>query len=47
MPKTAWNCSKCGAKEAYYWSVQLRRGDEAETSFFRCVNCGKTWRRSG
>jgi DNA-directed RNA polymerase subunit M len=47
MPKIDWNCKKCGAKEAYFWSIQLRRSDEAETTFYRCVGCGKTWRRSG
>ena len=46
-PKVDWKCSRCGAKEAYFWSMQLRRSDESETTFYRCIKCGKTWRRSG
>ena len=37
-------CSKCGHKEAYFWTSQTRAGDEAETKFFRCTKCKNTWR---
>ena len=37
-------CSKCGHKEAYFWTSQTRSGDEAETRFFRCTKCKHTWR---
>ena len=37
-------CRKCGHDKAYFWSKQTRAGDEAETRFFRCVECGNTWR---
>jgi len=43
-PVTAATCPKCGHKEAYFWSVQTRAADEAETSFFRCTKCKHTWR---
>ncbi len=39
-------CSKCGNREAYFWIVQMRAGDEAETRFFRCTKCSHTWRES-
>ncbi len=45
MPKTAATCPKCGHNEAYYWTVQTRRGDEGATEFYRCTKCGTTWRR--
>ncbi|MEK6839461.1 MAG: transcription factor S [Nanoarchaeota archaeon] len=44
LPKIKEDCPKCGHKEAYYWSVQTRAADEAETRFFKCVKCGHTWR---
>jgi len=37
-------CPKCGAREAYYWSVQTRSADEPMTQFFKCRKCGYTWR---
>jgi transcription factor S len=47
MPKTAASCPKCGHNEAYYWTVQTRRGDEGATEFYRCVSCKTTWRNYG
>ena len=44
FPVTNCNCSKCGNKEAYFWTSQTRAGDEAETRFFRCTKCKHTWR---
>jgi len=37
-------CTKCGHKEAYFWTSQTRAGDEAETRFFKCTKCEHTWR---
>lgn len=37
-------CPKCGNDKAYYFSVQMRSGDEAETRFFRCAKCKNSWR---
>ncbi|GAI81579.1 unnamed protein product, partial [marine sediment metagenome] len=31
-------------EKAYFWSVQTRSGDEAETKFFKCTKCEFTWR---
>ena len=45
LPKTKEACPKCENKEAYYWGVQTRAADEAETMFFKCVKCGHTWRQ--
>lgn len=44
LPKTKEDCPKCGYKEAFYWTVQTRAADEAETRFFKCAKCGHTWR---
>ena len=44
MPTFRAVCSKCGNKEAYYWQVQTRSGDEAMTTFYRCTKCSQTWR---
>ena len=44
LPKTKEECPKCHYKEAYYWLVQTRSGDESATRFFRCVKCNHTWR---
>ena len=37
-------CKKCRNDKAYFWTVQTRSGDEAETKFFRCTKCDFTWR---
>jgi len=44
FPTTNAVCSKCGHREAYFWSSQTRGSDEAETRFFKCVKCKNTWR---
>lgn len=38
-------CPKCGHGQAYYFSAQMRSGDEAETQFYKCVKCKHTWRK--
>lgn len=43
-PKTSATCPKCGNHEAFFWTAQMRAGDEAETRFFRCTKCKHTWR---
>jgi transcription factor S len=37
-------CPKCGHSKAYFWTMQTRSSDEAETKFFKCVKCGHTKR---
>ena len=44
FPIVGETCKKCGNKEAYFWTVQTRAGDEAETKFFKCTKCEYTWR---
>ena len=41
---TYYECPKCRHKKAYYWTVQTRAGDEAETKFLKCEKCSHTWR---
>ncbi len=33
------DCQKCGNTKAYFWTVQTRASDEAETKFFKCTKC--------
>jgi DNA-directed RNA polymerase subunit M len=44
LPIISVACQKCGHNQAYFWTVQTRSGDEAETKFFKCVKCSYTWR---
>jgi len=44
LPKTKEQCPKCKHNEAYYWLIQTRGADEAETKFLKCVKCGYVWR---
>ncbi len=44
LPKVDQECDKCNNKKAYFWLVQTRAADEAETRFFKCVKCNHTWR---
>jgi DNA-directed RNA polymerase subunit M len=47
MPTMKATCEKCGNGEAYYWTLQTRRGDEGATEFYRCTKCKHTWRYYG
>lgn len=44
LPKIAEPCKRCSNKEAFYWTVQTRASDEAETRFYKCTKCNHTWR---
>jgi len=44
LPVVDAHCKKCGNNKSYFWTVQTRSGDEAETKFFKCTKCGYTWR---
>ena len=44
LPKTEEECPKCKNREAYFWTVQTRAGDEAETRFLECTRCKHRWR---
>ncbi|MDO8622746.1 MAG: transcription factor S [archaeon] len=44
LPIVSISCKKCGYNQAYFWTVQTRSGDEAETKFFKCTKCTYTWR---
>lgn len=41
---TAYTCSGCGGNNCRTLQLQIRGGDEAMTTFIRCVRCGKSWR---
>lgn len=43
-PKVDIECPKCGNMKAYFWTLQTRAADEAETRFYKCVKCGHRWR---
>ncbi|HLC67503.1 MAG TPA: transcription factor S [archaeon] len=44
LPVMDKDCKKCKNKKAYYWLIQTRSADEPPTQFFRCTECGHTWR---
>lgn len=44
MPTMKAECPKCHNNEVYWWMVQTRGADESPTQFFRCTECGFTWR---
>jgi DNA-directed RNA polymerase subunit M len=44
LPITENKCKKCGHKEAYFMEKQTRAADEPPTRFYKCVECGNTWR---
>ncbi len=43
-PTVSATCPKCGNDEAYFFTIQTRAGDEAETRFFICTKCKYRWR---
>ncbi len=44
LPVVNEKCKECGNDKAYFWTVQTRSGDEAETKFFKCTKCDYSWR---
>jgi len=44
LPIVSEDCKKCSNNKSYFWTVQTRAGDEAETKFFKCTKCKTTWR---
>ena len=44
LPIVNEKCLKCGNNQAYFWTVQTRASDEAETKFFKCTKCENTTR---
>ncbi len=44
LPITTAECKECKNDKAYFWTIQTRAGDEAETKFFKCTKCEHTWR---
>jgi DNA-directed RNA polymerase subunit M len=44
FPIVVEKCKKCDNDKAYFWTIQTRAGDEAETKFFKCTKCNHTWR---
>ncbi len=45
LPVVVEKCKECDNDKAYFWTIQTRAGDEAETKFFKCTKCGNTWRQ--
>ena len=44
IPNTTYKCPKCNEEKVFSYSQQIRSGDEGTTHFFKCCNCGNTWR---
>lgn len=44
LPTAKKKCPECGHGEAYWWMQQTRSADEPSTRFYRCTECGHTWR---
>jgi transcription factor S len=44
LPTLQISCPRCGNNTANVWQVQTRGSDESSTQFFRCVQCGYTYR---
>lgn len=43
-PLVTATCPKCGHHKAFFFTIQTRAGDEAETRFFTCAKCNYRWR---
>jgi DNA-directed RNA polymerase subunit M len=46
LPTLQINCPRCGDNTTNVWQVQTRGLDESSTQFFRCVQCGYTYRET-
>jgi DNA-directed RNA polymerase subunit M len=43
-PLAETTCPKCKHNRAYFWTKQMRAGDEPETQFYECEKCKHKWR---
>ena len=43
-PLVEIKCPRCKHEHAYFWTMQTRSSDEAETKFYKCAKCEHTWR---
>ena len=39
-----YTCFKCGSKNVFSLSKQVRAGDEGTSVFNECLSCGNKWR---
>ena len=39
-----YKCKNCGSDKVSMTPMQTRSADEPMTEFYRCADCGKTWR---
>lgn len=44
LPVTESECPKCGNNKCWYWLLQTRASDEAETKFLKCCECKHVFR---
>ena len=44
-PEVDMTCPECKNKKSYFWTLQTRSSDEAETKFYKCTKCNHTWRK--
>ncbi len=44
LPVMEMPCPKCPGSKVYWWTRQTRSSDEPETRFYKCIDCGHTWR---
>lgn len=44
LPIVDIDCPECDNEQAYFWTQQIRSGDEPETKFYKCTKCKHTWR---
>jgi len=44
-PEVEMVCPTCKNKTAYFWTMQTRASDEAETKFYKCTKCKFIWRK--
>ena len=46
LPQVDRLCGKCGGGKAETWSMSFGSEDNSQTTFYRCVSCGHTWREN-
>lgn len=44
LPIMEYPCQKCNNNKVFWWTRQTRSSDEPETRFYKCTECGYTWR---
>lgn len=46
LPIVNVSCQRCAGKKAETWTMAFGSENNSQSTFFRCISCGHTWREN-